>query len=308
MAPLQQKRKRFGDKKMQSMTGFGSAICQAEAFSLSVEIRSVNGKGLRLSLRLDDALSTAENEAALRGMVSDSVARGRVTLTARLEPAPSGAGAVVDPAQAERYLEAARELARRNGLEVGVTAGDLLSLPGVVSASDPGREDPELLSRKLLECAGSAMEGFLESRAREGANLAAAMAERIAGIASATESVMEGQEGRVAGRFEALKERVAALLDSPPEDESRLYQELALLADRVDVTEEYERLRSHVEAVRDILEAGGPQGRKLDFLLQEIHRELNTMGSKVDDSGAQMQVVQMKNDLAALREQVANLE
>ncbi len=293
---------------MQSMTGFGSATCEVNGFSLSVEIRSVNGKGLRLSLRMDDALSTAENEAALRKVVSDSVSRGRVTLSARLKPASAGSAAVVDSDQAERYLEAARELARRFGLETGVTVAHLLAMPGVLGPPDPTRSDPEELTGRLLSCAETAMEGFLESRAREGANLAGAMADRVRSIASSAESVMEDQEERVARRFRDLKERVARLLESPPEDESRLYQELALLADRVDVTEEHQRLRSHAETALEMLESGKSQGRKLGFIFQEMHRELNTMGSKVDDSEAQLQVVQMKNDLAALREQVANLE
>jgi uncharacterized protein (TIGR00255 family) len=290
------------------MTGFGSATCEVGGFSLAVEVRSVNGRGLRLSLRLDDALSTAENEAGLRKMVADSVSRGRVTLTARLDPPTSEAAVRVDHGRAESYLEAARELAGRHGLQTGITAADLLAMPGVVGSPDPSREDPEELSGKLLSCAGEALEGLLESRAREGADLVEAMTARVRGIAAAADALMEGQEERVQRRFQALRERVARLLESPPEDQSRLYQELALLADRVDVTEEHERLRSHVSAALDVLESGGAGGRKLGFILQEMHRELNTMGSKVDDSEAQMQVVRMKNDLAALREQVANLE
>jgi uncharacterized protein (TIGR00255 family) len=295
---------------MLSMTGYGSAAAELGRFSLAVEVRSVNGKGLRLSLRLDDALRSAENEAALRRLVSESVSRGRVTLTAALEPAgDAGAAAEVDEALAERYLEAAAKLAGKHGLETGITAGDLLALPGVVGRPDPSREDPEELSGKLLAAARRALEEMDRARAREGGNLAEAMAERVERISAGAEAVMRDQEERVSRRFEALRRRVDRLLESPPAEESRLLQELALIADRVDVSEEYERLRSHVSAALRMLRGEGEGGgRKLGFVLQEMHRELNTMGSKVDESGAQMQVVDMKNDLAALREQVANLE
>ena len=269
----------------------------------------MNGKGLRLSLRLDDVLRSAEVEAALRGLVSESVSRGRVTLTASLEPAAgTGEEVEVKRALAERYLEAAAELAGEHGLETGVTAGDLLALPGVIGRPDPYGEDPDALLEKLMECARRAVAEMDQARSREGENLAAAMARRVESISAAAEVVMGGQEERVSARLEALRCRVNRLLESPPADESRLLQELALIADRVDVSEEYERLSSHVEAAMEMLRSRDGSGRKLGFILQEMHRELNTMGSKVDDAEAQMQVVEMKNDLAALREQVANLQ
>ena len=294
---------------MRSMTGFGSASTEVGRFSLAVEIRSVNGKGLRLSLRLDDTIATAENENRLRAMVSSAVSRGRVTLTARLTSSSTLSGQPeLDGNLAARYLELAEKLSEEHGIEAGITAGRLLEFPGVLGTPDPSREDPQLLSDALLDCSRRALEAFQESRAREGANLVEAMSIRVRRISTLADEVMREQDQRVERRFQALKDRVARLLESPPEDESRLFAELALLADKVDVSEEQERLRSHISASLEIMESGKAEGRKLGFIFQEMHRELNTMGSKVDDAEAQMQVVQMKNDLAALREQVANLE
>ncbi|MBD3369138.1 YicC family protein [Candidatus Fermentibacteria bacterium] len=293
---------------MQSMTGFGSASALLEGFALRIEARSVNQRGLKIHLRFPSHLVFLEER--VQDLARERFHRGRIDVCAVVET-PDGSEPLprVDDRVARAYVRAARKLSERLDLSNDLTVSRLLSLSGVMDRGDPGRVDQDRWAKPAEDCARQCLDDLRACREREGRELSATMNEKLRAIQDMGIPLMEGQKERVEGRLQNLRSRMDALLGDRSLDQDRLYQELALLADKIDVTEEYERLLTHLSAALSLLQSDGePLGRKLGFLVQEMHRELNTMGAKVADGAASLRIVDMKNELAALRELVANVE
>ena len=290
---------------MKSMTGFGRASgTLPDGTEATVVVRGVNHRFLDVSLKLRDELAAAE--APLRKAVAAAVARGHVDVLVRTVR-PAGRTASFDEEAAARYLGAWREVAGRSGFPSDLAARDLLGLPGVVRPEDP-REPDDAGIAALLAVATAALAGFDETRRREGDALAGALAvilSRLEEGVSALDEAREGLNERIAA---AVTERIRKLAASVPLDEARLAQEVALLADRADISEEIDRFRTHLVETRRLLGAGEPVGKRLDHLAQELHREVNTAGAKVREVGATRLVLGLKSDLEALKEQIQNVE
>jgi uncharacterized protein (TIGR00255 family) len=292
------------------MTGFGQAEFSVEGASFAVEIRSVNHRYLDLSVRLPRGL--AGLEPALRAHVAQRLARGKVELHVRAAgDAPPPETVSVDLAAAERYLAAARELGARSGVAGALDPGALLALPGVARVVErPLPEDA--LRPAALAAVASALAVLEAMREAEGAALGRELAARLAGVeslvaelAARADEVQQALRERLRKRAEQLRDEIG------PVDDTRLAQEIAWAADRVDATEELVRLRSHVEHFRALLrgaDARRPVGRRLDFLLQEMAREANTLGAKGSDAPLAHGVVELKAELERAREQVQNVE
>jgi uncharacterized protein (TIGR00255 family) len=292
------------------MTGFGSATFDVEGVAFEAEIRTLNARHLEVRVRLPRPLAAGEPE--VRALVGERLMRGQVDVVVRATTETALTDTVsLDLAAAERYLRAARELAERYGVPGAVDLATLVSLPGVARSTDrslPG----EALRQALRRSLASALDAVVAVRAAEGAALARELEARLGRVLELAEGVEERADAVQATARERLRKRAQDLQrETGLLDEARLHQEVVLAAGRLDVTEEVVRLRSHVEAFRTALRGRGPshpQGRRLEFLLQEMGREANTIASKGADAPIAHLVVELKTELGRLREQVQNVE
>jgi len=290
------------------MTGFGAGRAQVEGEELSVELRSVNHKFLEVKARVPREASALE--AGLIKQIKERLSRGAVDLVVR-RVAAGGTAQVpqVDLELAREYGRALLELAEA----LGVTAspGDLLrqvaAQPGVLRMEER-RVDSGALERAANLALSEAIEALLQMRATEGNALRADLEARLLRVATWVDELGQLAPQAVQEHHQRLVQRVAELTKSTQVDPQRLAQEVALFAERTDVAEELTRLTSHLEQLRALLDAPEPAGRRMDFLVQEMHREVNTTGSKSQHPGISNLVVSMKAELERIREQVQNVE
>jgi uncharacterized protein (TIGR00255 family) len=290
------------------MTGFGRGESCGEAYLVTVEARSVNHRHLDVALRLPKALSSLEPE--IRKLVGGRFERGRIDLAVQLAPAPGRAEqrVVVDNVLAREYVERARALASETGLAGDVDLAWIVERPGVIRLEDSEPPAPATLLPTVADAVTNALESLVAQRTVEGASLAAALGVLASDLEGEVE-VMEKRAPAAAARREAkLRERLASLVGELGIDENRILTEAAAWAERTDVTEELARLRSHLDQMRSMLDKGGPIGRQLDFLIQELHREVNTVGSKADDLEVSQAMLTAKGVIEKMREQIQNLE
>jgi uncharacterized protein (TIGR00255 family) len=293
---------------IRSMTGFGRAETTTDVCTITVEARSVNHRHLDLAVRLPRALAALE--PGVRRALQQRLERGRVDVNVQLGP---GAGAssqrvIVDEALARQYADRARELAK--GLDLGgeVTLNWVLERSGVVRMEETELPDAETVWSTLEAVLGRAIDGLVDQRVTEGAAMAAALeALRNELIGHVNTMVMRAPAG-AARREERMRERIKSLLDGAGVEEARIITEAAIWAEKSDIAEELARLRAHLDQLRLTLEKGGPVGRPLDFLLQELNREVNTVASKADDLELSQTALAAKGVLEKMREQVQNLE
>ena len=285
-----------------SMTGFAAVAADLPGVALSVELRSVNHRYLDLQIRLPDELRA--QESALRERIGAELKRGKVECRVSLNRTTPGAAALaVDADRVQQLAQAAGAVARLVTNAAPLSVAEILRWPGVLAEPTV---PPEELAARAQALVGMALDELRASRAREGARLAQALEERCAAI--------EAQIERVAPRIPAIHaayvEKLSARLREAglDPDQDRLKQELALFAAKVDVAEEMQRLETHVAEVRRVLEAGGSAGKRLDFLMQELHREANTLGSKSVDAELSQASLELKVLIEQMREQVQNLE
>ena len=294
-----------------SMTGFGRARSSlSDRFGVSVVVRSVNHRYLDVQVRTNLREEVPELEAVVREKVSDRFQRGRVTTQLNLERSGAGVAQVMVNSQAvSSVFEQLSGLQLPEGTAVSVALRDVLAVPGLISVTAPETFFDEAETTALRAVVAEAVEAALQMRRAEGENLARQIGDdlrEIVGFLDWFEPQMPDLRRRI---MERLRERVATLVG--PEmgvEPERIVQEAALIADRADVAEEVVRLRAHFERFTERLEAGGVVGRTLDFLCQEIHRELNTLGSKCREPGVTDRLVEAKAAGERVREQVQNLE
>lgn len=290
---------------IRSMTGFGAAEGRVRDFRVGVEIRSVNHRFFNPSIKLPGAFSRWEAE--VREALRQRIARGHVTLTARIGRDAEGK-ALVDEVRFAGYVEQLRTLQQRYELGGEVDVATILRMPDIFVAGEPM---PDIESpAELLAIVEEAVSALTTMREDEGGRLAADLRDRISTIEGAVQRIAERAPERVIEQRDRLRTAVRELADGVAVDEQRIAQEIALLADRLDVSEEMARFASHLTAFRDALDerGGEPVGKRLGFLLQELLRETNTTGSKANDVAILRDVVQIKEELERIREQVENLE
>jgi len=295
-----------------SMTGFGRARREVAGLGLEVEVRSVNHRHLDLRVRLPRVL--IDQETAIKKRIQGELSRGKVDVTVGLTTGDSAATLEIDEAIAAQYVAAAEALRERHALGANGGALDvavLLGLPGVTRVVET-ETDPETLESPLHEAVAEAIEALIAMRATEGESLSIEVEgrlERVGELASAFQArageVLALAKQRLHKRAEQIKREVGLL------DDARLHQEIVIAADRLDITEELVRLQSHIAQFRETMQSAGrghPVGRRLDFLLQELGREANTVGSKANDAPLAQDVVELKTELERIREQVQNIE
>ncbi len=292
-----------------SMTGYGSAQKSCPQWTVRAEARSVNHPQLKVSVRLPDMLRLKEGE--LTGLVRGRLARGHVTLSVRCNFSEDALRVVVDRRALRGYVKLARELAAAEDVPLHVEAGSLLSLPEVLGTDSMPDEVLEELWPFVLDASEGALEGLIEMRRTEGRNLARQMEDICERVLRRTRAVDEGGECCVRATQRRLQERLERLLDGAdvPLDSNALAREVALLADRSDVSEEVARMASHLQQFRQTLGSEGEAvGKKLEFLVQEMAREADTMTAKLPSSELVQEAVEIKTDVHRLREQARNVE
>lgn len=292
---------------MRSMTGYGEASGENARHGITVSLRAVNHRFLDLQLRIGEELRGSE--AALRDAIGKEASRGRVEARVELRPiAERKATVQVNMSVIREAHVAVHQLVENGLIERGFSAGDLMRLPEAfrvdLGVEEWTPEDEELLLRVTRE----AVAQLVASREKEGGSLAVVMEEKLRGVDEAV-ARLDALRGPVREEMAAaLRRRLAELLAGQPLDETRVAQEVALLVDRSDVSEEIDRLRSHVEHFRAVMRESAAAGKRLDFLTQEIFRELNTLGAKCRNAEMTRAVLDAKVLCEQIREQVQNVE
>jgi uncharacterized protein (TIGR00255 family) len=289
------------------MTGFGRASAQLGSRTVRIEIRSLNHRGLDLKVRAYELRLAPEIESEIVRMVRDKLARGSVTVSVSEESIDGVGGDAARVRQAFGFLDGLR---RELGLAAPV---DLATVVAYLGASRTGTTDelPAAAWPALRPAVVAALDGLIAMRAVEGAALRADCERRLANLRALVERMAELAAAVPARAGRRLEERLAALAPAALTiDPARLAQEVALLADRLDVNEEIVRLRAHLDHLGQLLpgQASEPPGRRMDFLAQELGRELNTLGGKIQDAAISALVVEGKAELEKLREQAQNIE
>ena len=293
---------------LQSMTGYGNADAMVGPYRLSVEVRSVNHRFFTPSIKLPPALTRMEPE--IRELLRRHVSRGHVTFALRVER-DMGEGPRIDVARLMAYAAQLRAIPADAGIDTRVDIASLLRLPDVLTtAVEDDTSIAALDAAAVLSLASSAIQALVRMREAEGARLAQYLLERLVIIEGALAQLSARAPQRLIEQRDRLAGAVKDLAGGIAVDPQRLAQEIAILADRVDVGEELSRFASHNEACRSAIAAPGSEavGKRLGFILQEMVREANTTGSKANDATMQREVVLIKEELERMREQVENLE
>ena len=289
-----------------SMTGFGAADGVAGSTRVSVEIRTVNHRFFSPNLKIPAAYGRWEGE--IRELLRQRIARGHVTLTLRVDRDLSVAAATIDETRFAQYLTALRGLQKKHSLEGPIDVATVLRLPDVVASESEVVEADA--GQALTTIVGKAVEALAKMRLAEGAQLAGFLLERIGIVESALKRVEERAPVRLREQHDRIRRTVGDLIGAAGADPQRIAQEIAIIADRLDVAEELDRFRSHLTAFRETTrgKTNEPVGKRLGFILQEMVREANTIGSKANDAPILEDVIAIKEELERIREQVENLE
>ena len=291
---------------VKSMTGYGRAVETVNGREFTVELRSVNNRYLDCTVKLPRSLSFGED--AVKQMVKNTISRGKVDVFISLRS--EGAQDVqitLNTAMVEGYLGAMRQMAADYGVQEDISVSLLSRMPDVFTVEKPEVDEEQLLA-DLLSVVSKALANFDAMRSAEGKALENDLRSRGQTILSLVSQVEEGSGQTVSDYRVRLENKIKEVLANTAIDESRILTEAAIFADKVAVDEETVRLRSHLEQMNQMLTAGGAMGRKLDFLLQEMNRESNTIGSKCTDVKLARIVVDIKAELEKIREQTQNIE
>lgn len=291
---------------VKSMTGFGRGENTGKHKVVTAEIKSVNHRYSEVLVRMPRQYNLMEE--TIRRFVLEGVSRGRVEVYLKLEDAGFSKNQVqVDKELALAYYKAMKELAAITGTELTAGAFELAQLPNVLKIEE-NEEDLEEVWQDVKPALRQALHILVQMRETEGEKLAADLRERLRYLQKLHNEIEDSSVNMVSLYREKLKSRIAEILDNGQIDENRLALEVALFADKSSITEELVRLKSHFQQFGQTLQDNQPVGRKLDFLLQEMHREVNTIASKTSDLSITQHVVEMKSELEKLREQVQNIE
>ena len=291
---------------IKSMTGYGRAVETVNGREFTVELRSVNNRYLDCSVRLPRILSFGED--AVKQAVKNAISRGKVDvyISVRSEGGDE-VQVTLNKAVLESYLEAMRQMVNDYGVADDISVSSVSRMPEVFSLEKPQVDEEQLLA-DLMAVVAKALEGYDAMRTTEGEALDKDLRSRGETILQLVAQVEQGNAQTVIDYRTRLENKLKEVLANTALDESRILTEAAIFADKVAVDEETVRLRSHLQQMNDMLTTGGAVGRKLDFLLQEMNREANTIGSKCTDVALARIVVDIKAELEKIREQTQNIE
>jgi len=291
---------------IKSMTGYGSAKMSVDELEISVEVKSVNNRYLDTSVRIPKSYIFAED--AIRTAVSKHITRGKVDVFVTVDSSAAGDIAVsINEPLAEEYVKALKRLSFNYGLSGEISAMGLSRYPDVLK-TERRETDKTAVVKGITEVLEQALCEFDLMRIREGEKMREDVLKHVERVSHGIETIAKQSPDSVSEYKEKLEARIRDMLEVTETIEARLLTEVALFADKVDVNEEIVRLNSHLSQLDDMIMTNSPVGRKLDFLIQEINREINTIGSKCSRAEITRHVVDIKSDMEKVREQIQNIE
>ena len=291
---------------MKSMTGYGRAKLEKNDRIYKIEIKSVNHKYSDITIKMPKSLSYLEDN--VKKQIASNISRGKVDVFVTFENySQAGKQITINKELAKQYIEKFKELAEENELPSNINITEITKLPEVVTLKET-EDDEEIIKNELLECTKEAINNFVEMRLQEGSRIKEDLKKRIDKVEKLVNKI-SGHSTRLIEEYVVkLEERVKELLKTDIVDKSRLAMEVVLYADKCSVEEELTRLKSHIVQFNNFLEVEEPIGKKIDFLLQEMNRETNTIGSKSGSLEITNLVVNIKTELEDIREQIQNIE
>lgn len=291
---------------IKSMTGFGAGDAETADFKVHIEVKAVNQRFLETNYHMPYSMNMFENQ--LTKKIKEYASRGKLDINIRFQDLRDKAVTVkVDKGLVAAYGQALQEISSQLELSAPVTAAQIASYPDVLKLNEENA-DLEAAQPVLMQAMEQALESFVAMREAEGQNIQRDLLARIDTLESFVGELEKLAPEIVAAYRQRLENLLREYLAKEDIEESRIIQEVALFTDKVNYTEETVRLRSHFDQFRQIITAGEPVGRKLDFLIQEMNREINTVASKANSAGAAQFVVDVKSEIEKIREQIQNIE
>lgn len=290
---------------MKSMTGFGRASLESNGKNYIIEIKTVNNKYSDITVKSPKRLSFMEDK--IRKQIANRITRGKVeVLVSFFYFSNKSKNVVLNKEIAKEYIKQLREIADENNLSENISVVEIAKLPDILNSIDS--DNDEEIASEALQCLNMALDSLIEMRKAEGENIKQDLLVRIERVQNLVDKIAENSKGIVEEYVSKLEKRVKEILKTDVVDENRIAQEAVIYADKTSIEEELTRLNSHIVQFKELVNSDGPVGKKLDFMIQEMNRETNTIGSKAGSGEITKAVIDLKVELEDIREQIQNIE
>lgn len=290
---------------MKSMTGFGRASLESNGKNYIIEIKTVNNKYSDITVKSPKRLSFMEDK--IRKQIANRITRGKVEVSVSFfDFSNKSKNVVLNKEIAKEYIKQLREIADENNLSENISVVEIAKLPDILNSIDS--DNDEEIASEALQCLNMALDSLIEMRKTEGENIKQDLLIRIERVQNLVDKIAENSKGIVEEYVSKLEKRVKEILKTDVVDENRIAQEAVIYADKTSIEEELTRLNSHIVQFKELVNSDGPVGKKLDFMIQEMNRETNTIGSKAGSGEITKAVIDLKVELEDIREQIQNIE
>jgi len=290
---------------MKSMTGFGRASLESNGKNYIIEIKTVNNKYSDITVKSPKRLSFMEDK--IRKQIANRITRGKVEVSVSFfDFSNKSKNVVLNKEIAKEYIKQLREIADENNLSENISVVEIAKLPDILNSIDS--DNDEEIASETLQCLNMALDSLIEMRKTEGENIKQDLLVRIERVQNLVDKIAENSKGIVEEYVSKLEKRVKEILKTDVVDENRIAQEAVIYADKTSIEEELTRLNSHIVQFKELVNSDGPVGKKLDFMIQEMNRETNTIGSKAGSGEITKAVIDLKVELEDIREQIQNIE
>lgn len=290
---------------MKSMTGFGRASLESNGKNYIIEIKTVNNKYSDITVKSPKRLSFMEDK--IRKQIANRITRGKVEVSVSFfDFSNKSKNVVLNKEIAKEYIKQLREIADENNLSENISVVEIAKLPDILNSIDS--DNDEEIASEALQCLNMALDSLIEMRKTEGENIKQDLLVRIERVQKLVDKIAENSKGIVEEYVSKLEKRIKEILKTDVVDENRIAQEAVIYADKTSIEEELTRLNSHIVQFKELVNNDGPVGKKLDFMIQEMNRETNTIGSKAGSGEITKAVIDLKVELEDIREQIQNIE
>ena len=290
---------------MKSMTGFGRASLESNGKNYIIEIKTVNNKYRDITVKSPKRLSFTEDK--IRKQIANRITRGKVEVSVSFfDFSNKSKNVVLNKEVAKEYIKQLREIADENNLSENISVVEIAKLPDILNSIDS--DNDEEIASEALQCLNMALDSLIEMRKAEGENIKQDLLVRIERVKNLVDKIAENSKGIVEEYVSKLEKRIKEILKTDVVDENRIAQEAVIYADKTSIEEELTRLNSHIVQFKELVNSDGPVGKKLDFMIQEMNRETNTIGSKAGSGEITKAVIDLKVELEDIREQIQNIE
>ena len=290
---------------MKSMTGFGRASLESNGKNYIIEIKTVNNKYSDITVKSPKRLSFMEDK--IRKQIANRITRGKVEVSVSFfDFSNKSKNVVLNKEIAKEYIKQLREIADENNLSENISVVEIAKLPDILNSIDS--DNDEEIAGEALQCLNMALDSLIEMRKTEGENIKQDLLVRIERVQNLVDKIAENSKGIVEEYVSKLEKRVKEILKTDVVDENRIAQEAVIYADKTSIEEELTRLNSHIVQFKELVNSDGPVGKKLDFMIQEMNRETNTIGSKAGSGEITKAVIDLKVELEDIREQIQNID